>query len=573
VEVGSRIVPITTNLRRPFSRYLLPPQRAPRKSSGRLRALVLIANPRISDDAPFSEIDVPAQRNAIATEFDSETDPVYLIGANASRTKLLEELRKGPDIVYIVCHGRLRNDVPVLLLEQPDKQAEITDCRLIFEAIRGDDVLPPQLIAFGSCESAGGDAKGGWDGGALSSVAALMIAAGVAAVVGMQGKCSQDTSLRFLPAFFRELFIEGQVERAVTQGRLSVRDMTDWWMPVLLLSRDGGQIWPPKLARQVFRGWESLLDAIGAGQCTPILGSEVLAPFSNREFAKALLAEMPDQLGAVPDELAWIAQQFQIFSAVSTIQPRFDTFIRSRVLKDGICEEEQDDPPQQGLQEYLRRWAKSEASQKHLHILNDLADLPFSKYVTTNADELLENALEQRGRIPISVVCPWTDNMREVQSQDLELAGRVTRKTPLVYHLFGALAGNGRKESTVVLTEDEFFQHLFWFAGNRNMIPKMITGALSSTSLLFLGFHLQDWEFRILLRCLTLIQSSDLLSSKTHVAVQLPLGGDPDKQRQAQEQLQQYFKLTRIRLSIFYGTAEEFSSELVRRWLIRKGAH
>ncbi len=96
--------------------------------------------------------------------------------------------------------------------------------------------------------------------------------------------------------------------------------------------------------------------------------------------------------------------------------------------------------------------------------------------------------------------------------------------------------------------------------------------ALCNSALLFLGFHLQDWEFRTLLRCIDMVlQGSELQSMKTHGAVQIPPGGDPDKQAQAQSALQNFFKHTNIRLSIYYGTVQEFSSELKRQYIRWEG--
>lgn len=571
-------IPLARDARRPLSRYLRPPILPLRRSSGRLRSVVLIANPRKLDGAEMTslpEIEVMKQRDAVKAQLEADTNVCYLVGPDACTARLLDELKRGVDIVYLVCHGRLRSNVPTLFFEIGQQEVELVDSKLLVETIISATLPPPQLVIFGSCESAGGaNTLTDWDGGVLSSVGALMVAAGVPAVVGMQGMILQTTNAKFSSAFFSALFEEGQVERAISLGRQAVAGAQDWWMPVLLLSKEDGQLWPSQNARQDFTDWDVLLEAIELGECTPVLGSEVLPPFSNREFAKILLSEMRDQLGPLTyDELAWVAQQFQVQRNLESVTPRFNTFIRKRIGrdKDGQANFQQDTGEK--LQQYLSRWAEPQwalvdnpgapTSQQNLTVLKHLASIPFPYYVTTNPDDLLEDALRKEGKTPIKQVCPWRGDMREVQSLNLDAVDEVSKLKPLVYHLFGTLEGKDQAQTTAVLTEDDFFKHLLWVSSNFGLIP--ITTPLCSSTLLFLGFHLQDWEFRVLLRCIESLPGRELLKDKPHIAVQIPLDGDPEKRRNTQQLLQQFFTKTHIKLSIYYGTAAEFTAELVRR--------
>jgi len=328
-------------------------------------------------------------------------------------------------------------------------------------------------------------------------------------------------------------------------------------------------LWPPRNARQPFPAWDDLLDSIDDGKSTPILGSDVVRLFSNGEFAKKLLPEMQGDIEAGSSgELSWVAQQYKVLTAMDVTE-RFNRFIRAQLREEGIMLNSGE-----RLQDAVLRWGEQSKDTPKLQVLNDLASLPFANYVTTNPDNLLEQALKRPGtpphpRAPKTYerqVCPWAGQMKDVQSIKPDCVG--TAEHPLVYHLFGSLATEDQELSSVVLTEDDFFDHLLWVASHHTLIP--IRGPLCNSSLLFLGFHLRDWEFRTLLRCIaTMIEGNPLLKRNTHAAVQIPFEGDLEKQQKTHELLKSYFKGTNIKLSIYYGTVEEFVKELASRWHLR----
>src|SRR5262249_53767839 len=98
-----------------------------------------------------------------------------------------------------------------------------------------------------------------------------------------------------------------------------------------------------------------------------------------------------------------------------------------------------------------------------------------------------------------------------------------TEAAPLVYHLFG----NFQDMDGVVLTEDDYFDFLIDMASDRRQVPSGVLRALTRSSLLFLGFRLEEWDFRILVRCINALNGSDMLRGYAQVAVQL----DPESGR------------------------------------------
>jgi hypothetical protein len=131
---------------------------------------------------------------------------------------------------------------------------------------------------------------------------------------------------------------------------------------------------------------------------------------------------------------------------------------------------------------------------------------------------------------------------------------------PLVYHLFGHL----RDPDSVVLTQDDYFDYLIDITRNNEIIPKSVRANLANTALLFLGFQMSDWDFRVFFRSIMSQEGRGRRKRFSHVAVQI----DPEQERivdpeRARRYLERYFLDTQI--NIFWGSAEDFLRELLRQ--------
>ena len=80
--------------------------------------------------------------------------------------------------------------------------------------------------------------------------------------------------------------------------------------------------------------------------------------------------------------------------------------------------------------------------------------------------------------------------------------------------------------------------------------------ALAGTSLMFIGYGLKDWDFRVLHR--GVVMSVETSLRHLSVTVQLPCTDE------AKDYLNKYFG--NISLKVFWGSAEEFVTELWERW-------
>jgi hypothetical protein len=142
---------------------------------------------------------------------------------------------------------------------------------------------------------------------------------------------------------------------------------------------------------------------------------------------------------------------------------------------------------------------------------------------------------------------------------DEETVAAPTVKAPLVYHVFGAFGAGD--DDGLVLTEDDYFDYLISTASAK-LMPAEVESALVDNSLLFLGFRLTDWHFRVLFRLMMNLPGRERLKQYCHVAVQL----DPDMQTFADVEgakvyLAEYFG-KEANIDIYWGSSEEFLTAL-----------
>jgi DNA-binding MarR family transcriptional regulator len=209
------------------------------RSKGALKALTVAANPSDLTNYHFTPIDVVGELGRVKDALGNI--PVTELPGNggnyATIDNIIQNLREGCDILYVVAHGTVVNGSPFLWLETGDGKVA---------RLHGDDFVtrlselaqPPRLIVLASCESAGNGA-----GNAFQTLGPKLAEAGIPAVLAMQGRISMNTIKKFMPVFFTELKKDGQIDRALAVARGMVRGQNDFWMPVLFMRLKSGKIW------------------------------------------------------------------------------------------------------------------------------------------------------------------------------------------------------------------------------------------------------------------------------------------------------------------------------------------
>jgi hypothetical protein len=190
-----------------------------------------------------------------------------------------------------------------------------------------------------------------------------------------------------------------------------------------------------------------------------------------------------------------------------------------------------------------------------------LAELPFPIYVTTSFGNLLTEALKAAGKAPRIEFGRWNEatvRAPSVFQPDTDYVPTVGQ--PLVYHVYGHFDDL----DSMVLTEDDYFDYLIGLTRNDDLVPKEVNRALTRSSLLFLGFRMDDWLFRVLFRTILNQEGSHARQGYPHVAVQV----DPEDDRvvnprRALRYLEKYFEGASV--DVYWGRVEDFVEELQKR--------
>jgi hypothetical protein len=569
-----------------FSRYLSSRDYRPVRLRGedRLRALVAIANP--SNLSAYGQvptlsgrtrsldpIDVPREKKLVqdALRDTADIDIDWLDEAGpVTLAALCDRLERQYDVVHLVCHGALIKGESVLYLENADRTVDAVRGNRLVEQL-GTLQKAPRLVVLASCQSAGHDREiRTRDEGALAALGPkLAVLAGVPAVLALQGNTAMRTVQQFLSVFYQKLRPDWQVDRAVGLGRRAVSDHHDSWKPVLFMRLKNGCLWRERATPQPtqrwpgFKKWPALLDNIYRDRCTPILGPGLLealvGPF--RQLARDW-AERHD----FPLAAHWREDLAHVSEYLATVQQ--PTFPRDR-LEDhilGKLRESVHGRPAaaagQGQADALlsavaRERRRSDPADPH----RVLARLPCKLYLSTNPDRLLRDALEDAGKRPQVDYCQWRDDVAwpaPLNEQDPSF--RLSPDEPLVYHFFGGFA----LKNSLVLTADDYFDFLIGATMKRDSILKAVIRALADSALLYLGFRVDDWSFKVLFRCLVNKHVGEVSKGYAHVAVQVdPDTGGFTNPGQARDYLGTYY--LRQEVSIIWCPIEEFMQQLQQR--------
>jgi hypothetical protein len=285
--------------------------------------------------------------------------------------------------------------------------------------------------------------------------------------------------------------------------------------------------------------WATLIEKIRQGLCTPFLGAGAAygcLPLGDA-LARDLLSEHETQTGEaspLPDrsDLQKVTQYIAV--------KREDTAWAKLNIRDRIRNCAMPDFRKEG--------------EPH----GVLAKLPLPIYLTTNYDRFLHQALLSANRGAEREFCRWTAPLLKRKSVfDGDYQPSVGR--PVVFHLHG-VAEEGLHES-IVVSEDDYVDFLVSLSrdlsrtSRREVLPTSIRAAITSTSLLFIGYSLRDINFRVLLR--GLLGALQPNGRQLSVTVQYE-GSDLGE---LERYLMEYFRYT-FQLNFVNAPAKDFCLEL-----------
>jgi hypothetical protein len=287
--------------------------------------------------------------------------------------------------------------------------------------------------------------------------------------------------------------------------------------------------------------WRTLVDSVIKGRCTPFLGAGVAVP--DLPTGTELAATLAKQFGyplADPTNLPRVAQY---------VATRHHPWFAKGQVKEQII---------------ARRDKFIESSDVDFpQNYRMLANLRLPIYITTNYDDFLTRALNAAGRTPQVEVCRWNNWPYEDITGYSE--NPPTEKNPLIFHLHGELSD----EDSLLVTEDDYIDFTVSLSqpkgDEEHVIPHWVRRALGRTTLLFVGYSLEDWNFRILMRQLIKQLGVQRHQQAPSISIQLSDTKLPPNQRlDAQRYLADYLHTT-SGIRVHWGPAAPFLKELDER--------
>jgi len=282
--------------------------------------------------------------------------------------------------------------------------------------------------------------------------------------------------------------------------------------------------------------WDILLGRIEDGKCTPFLGAGAcfgtlpLGADIARKWAVEHEYPLDDQ-----DNLVNVSQYLAV---------KYDALI----------------PKERLLREFFNNVDAPDFSQPN-EPHGVLAELPLPVYITTNYDDFMVKALKNKGKDPKRELCRWNKYIKTQPSIfETESGFRGSEANPIVFHLHG----HNEVVESLVLTEDDYLDFLVNVSRDQTLLPPRIQESLTGASLLFVGYGMSDWDFRVLFRGLVMATERSLRRISITVQYHHQSGDDADKLEQMQSYLNKYFGNFDMR--VYWGSAQEFAAELNRRW-------
>lgn len=556
---------LVTSERILFTRYLAAQDFRPVKIKPQkdLRALVFISNPtNLGDLDGFAPIDAAGELERAQKALGNLTVTTLAPHEFATLNRLVEKLRDDIDILYLVAHGAAGAAESVIFLQ--DDTGKLHDVAASALVTRLNELQdPPRLVVLAACQSANMAAATDNDR-ALASLGPRLASAGVPAVIAMQGNITMQTVAQFMPVFFRELSRDGQIDRAMAAARAAVRDNADAWMPVLFLRLKNGKIWyVPGFGgdKAAFQKWPALMAAIRKGRCTPILGPglsesvfgsrSALAARWAKKYSFPLAPYAAEDLPEVAQYIAVDQARFLVHDELEQalkqeLERRFGLQLAPALLNAPLTE----------LVHAVGALTRQNAHDPYAV----LAHLPFPVYITTNPDSLIIDALQAAGKEPQVELCQWNDNITTQALAQTASSFVPDEKHPLVYCLFGQYSDSDSQ----VITEDDYFDYLIGVTSNKDLIHHEVKRMLTDSALLFLGFQLDDWNFRVLYRSIMSQEGGNRRKNLPHIAAQIdPAEGRLIEPERARKYLENYFGNADI--SIYWGSAEDFIKDLEKQ--------
>jgi TIR domain/SIR2-like domain len=316
------------------------------------------------------------------------------------------------------------------------------------------------------------------------------------------------------------------------------------------------------------KDWKDLLISICKKKCIPFVGQGAYTLQS--QDGKTLIPLSKDIIDKWKEKYRYPLEDLYALARVYTLEDSYQLARLAQFLEIETADVDEMYPKTM-LSEMLKELDLSNFPSQTKSSYDILANLDLPIYITTNHDRFLERALSgSPGKKPESDFCKWSDKLiKYVDAADIssvfdETQYKPTQERPLVYHIHGDM----NTPESMVLTERDYFEFVINLNKNdeKDMLPPIIRTELATSSLLFIGYTLEDINFRAIFQgFLSFLSSIDKKYRKFSVAIQIPPIISNKGQAKMQKYLEQYTR-NMFDVHIFWGTTYDFITELDKRW-------
>lgn len=283
--------------------------------------------------------------------------------------------------------------------------------------------------------------------------------------------------------------------------------------------------------------WNTIVERIYRRECVPFLGAAVNINSDTKKYSKGLpmgkgvtlrllehLLELK-KISAWEDLAEVMAKDLRFdkdgpFADLSRVEmqdlARVALHLRTKV----------DNPRLVGMVKEILN--DDEAVVEPSPLLNTLATMPFRLVVTTNYDRLMERALKHRHPYvitqPIKGFSSKEQNRLKKELSVYLAADQVTNT--ILYKVHGSFAEERdpltralMDRSSIIISEEDYIQFLTTIGNDTKGLPNMVKQWLKDSTLLFLGYSLEDWDIRTLYE--GLIETLETQVKRDSFAIQL----------------------------------------------------
>jgi len=481
-------------------------------------------------------------------------------------TTLLELVGSNSGITYGFIDLVLDNDEVSVRIQDIDQNATLLSADELTESFRKANT-PYQVLVLDTGQVNIKSENGDQIGAALLTLASLLISTGPCAIITWQSPMEESSWNKFFIDFVLKFSETGNLEIAEHHARNGVGQLEDAWKPVVLTRLRTGKAWytPQLVASSLDDPWDLIKERVTSGAVIPVIGPGTSQYFmrSRRKIAEELAKRCRFPLASYEQcNLQKVTQYMDTMKERRNVVKEFLHIAREHAIDlygskvDGLDEET---PIYESL-ELLWQNAKQKNPLTPYHLL---AKLRCPIYLNTNLHNFLSQALIEENNILEGKIRDriWSVNNGILRAKEdaNDMTFNISRDDPLVHYLFGRVDVH----SSLALTEDDYFRFLLSFKERWRSLPGKVTDAFSDNALLFLGFDLGDWDFRVIFRAFLELEGSAQLRKIPHVAVQINPDddrlGDPERTR---DYLIAYFKQISEKPLVYIGSAHDFLLEI-----------